>query len=75
MELGVARGGEEVSPFEGMAEERSEERGGIGEGKIFGEIASGVAPDRGEMGAGSEVDESSVEVTEAGFWAPVLAEG
>ena len=75
MELGVARGGEEVSPFEGMTEERSEERGDIGEGKIFGEIASGVAPDSGEMGAGAEVNDSSVEVTEAGFWATVLAEG
>jgi hypothetical protein len=75
LELGVARGGEEVSPFEGMAEERSEERGGIGEGEIFGEISSGVAPDRGEMGTGAEVNDSSVEVTEAGFWATVLAEG
>ena len=75
MELGVAGGGEEVSPFKGMAEERCEDRRGIGEGEIFGEIASRVAPDRGEMGAGAEVDESSVEVTEARFWATVLAEG
>ena len=75
MELGVAGGGEEVSPFEGMTEERCEDRRGIGEGEIFGEIASGVAPDSGEMGAGAEVDETSVEVTEAGFWATVLAEG
>ena len=64
-----------MSPFKGMAEERCEDRRGIGEGEIFGEIASRVAPDSGEMGAGAEVNDASVEVTEAGFWAPVFAEG